>query len=281
MQHRATRRRLAMALKRRPQPDKQQNGRETDSDQSIAKSTRNIARLTGVLAVIAIASAIVTAGQWWEIHSGSEDTKRLVNAANNQATAAAEAASAAKISATSASKSAEAFVEIERPRLVLASANIIQPQGPTDPHPYIGYSFVNMGRMPAVIRLIYKECLIADSLPDYQEIKKSKFSVVQITLAPNTPMPVDDKRISICSFDLEVTEDDYRAVAENRKYIILKLMTAYDGAFSAGYTFSTAVIIAIGKGATNVIGGDAYNYEQKSDVPVHKRDPFPPPKILP
>jgi hypothetical protein len=67
--------------------DDHQNSQETASERSIAKSTRNITRLTGVLAVIAFVSAIVSGFQWWEIHSGSADTKALADAAKAQAAA--------------------------------------------------------------------------------------------------------------------------------------------------------------------------------------------------
>ena len=73
MQDRAIKRRLAIAMKRRYKRESPKDGadegrsQETVSDRSIAKSTRQIATLTGALAAIALVSAIVTGGQWREI----------------------------------------------------------------------------------------------------------------------------------------------------------------------------------------------------------------------
>jgi hypothetical protein len=63
-------------------------GQESASDRSIAQSTRSIAWLTVAIVVVSLVSAVVSGFQWWEIHSGSADTKKLADAAKTQADAA-------------------------------------------------------------------------------------------------------------------------------------------------------------------------------------------------
>lgn len=84
---------------------------ETPSDRSIAKSTKVIARLTAVMAFTAVASAVVSGGQWWEIHSASSDTKKLIEA--NQILAEA-AKKQAEVAADSAQTAHDALISDQR-----------------------------------------------------------------------------------------------------------------------------------------------------------------------
>ena len=84
---RLVKKRLGKAFQRRRARERAA-GSETDSDKSVAASSRTVARLTWVLAATAALSAVATSLQWWEIHSGGEDTHTLAVASGKQAAAA-------------------------------------------------------------------------------------------------------------------------------------------------------------------------------------------------
>ncbi|MGO9135661.1 MAG: hypothetical protein ACLP8A_16640 [Methylovirgula sp.] len=63
--------------------------RMTDATVGLHRATISLRNFTVALVVIAIISAVVSALQWWEIHSGSSDTHALAEAAQKQADTAA------------------------------------------------------------------------------------------------------------------------------------------------------------------------------------------------
>jgi hypothetical protein len=65
-------------------------GKESPSDRSMAKSTRVIAILTGALFSVAVVSAVITYFQWQELHFGSVDTHAMAVAAGDQSRATSD-----------------------------------------------------------------------------------------------------------------------------------------------------------------------------------------------
>lgn len=80
----------------------QSHPNESQSDRSIAYSTKVIARLTFIMMITAIINAIVSGFQWVEIHSQSAETEKLIDANQILAGAAKEQAEAAVQSASTA-----------------------------------------------------------------------------------------------------------------------------------------------------------------------------------
>ena len=79
---------------------------------------------------------------------------------------ARRSADAAKIAAEAAKQSADATLSVERPFIFIEAKpeTLAQKDGPDVSEFAIYLSFTNMGRVPAVIRLIYRECFIASEL---------------------------------------------------------------------------------------------------------------------
>jgi hypothetical protein len=192
-----------------------------------------------------------------------EEMKKAYGPIKDQAEAARDAASAAKTSAEAAKQSADATLELERPRLIIGTANLIQPNGKTDPDPKIDYSFLNIGRSSATIRSLYIDCMVVSALPLVPEIKRSKLQAVQFTIGSNAAFP-SGKGMKSCQFDRPIANSDYDDIASGRKHITLLVVAAYDGALDISYSYSAAIQITIADGLTAVWGGSSYNNEDKT-----------------
>jgi len=231
MQHLAQTRRLAIALKRRNKRESPKDAvdgsrsQETASDRSIAESTRKIARLTGVLAIIAVVSAAVTAAQWWEIHSSSAQVDRSIQAANRQASAAEEAN---KISR-------ESIVAANRPWIGLNSVTGAKPI-PGQPFS-ITVTVINSGHEPA----INLRGRVSGTIEFNGEIEKKitpdcAFCSHSVAL-PNNPL-VAHVEFDAATMSAGVVED----VEFSKKLILVRGSYRYAGAHGDEHTTNICVV---------------------------------------
>ena len=118
-----------------------QQGKDTPSERSVADSTRKIANLTAALVFVGIIAAGVSAAQWWEIHSGSDDTHKLAQAAVDQAAAAS----------SNAKKAQNAYTSGQRAWVGTTNASLIQ--GVVGASVTGNIVYINSGKEPAKLEI--------------------------------------------------------------------------------------------------------------------------------
>ncbi len=143
---RSSNRIITKAKRRSETAQKQVNPEHRANEMSMAKSTRTIARLTVVLALVGVLSAVISYFQWREMNSGGTDTHNLALAAKDQADAAKKQAESA---ATSAETARKAMLYAQRAWVGPVSASI---DGTIEPGKdvFVVVSLRNTGREPAL-----------------------------------------------------------------------------------------------------------------------------------
>lgn len=185
------------------------------------------------------------------------------------------AADAAKITAESTKQSADATIALERPYLFLNIIKLVQPKGPTDSAPYIDYSFINVGRVPGVLKLFYVECLILKELPSIPEFHQSKFKRADNAIGAGAAVGSNTTPLTLpkCDFSEPITDEMYNELKGGQKFIFFQALILYAGAldfsysrmFGSRYDFSTSNFYDVGA---------IYNHEeQEKGAP---RPPVPP-----
>jgi hypothetical protein len=219
------------------------------SDEALARYTLWLTIFTAVLAFVALVQIgfLITADQ-----------------------TAADAAEAAKNSAEAAKQSANAVVNVERPFFfVLAKPVATVPKDATDQAaPNIAYTITNMGRVPAIIHLLYADCRLLDVLPPKQTIDGNKIrpglmAIGAGALHADTPQ---------CEFDKRFTPEDWNDIRLGKKAAIFEAIFAYEGALDFTYVTSVLYRIDLFTGQAFAFGGSAYNYDDVIPGRLSKTD---------
>jgi len=196
--------------------DNDQNAtKERTSDRSIEDSTWKIAILTGVLAVIAFVSAIVSGFQWWEIHSGSTDTHSLAIAAKTQA---------------------------EIAQLDQRAWLGIQSITPTPSTPAIGKTFEakielkNTGKTPALhieITCLGQAIIIGNEIDfSYEKYEKVKNGII----FPNAIADINISPVSDMSgHPIPVSQEILTAIQQNQLTLVVHGRVDYDDVFGKSH----------------------------------------------
>jgi hypothetical protein len=247
---------------------------------------------TGVLAIVSFL-------QWIALQSTDKATHKLADAALKQAEAAGRQViamqgqldemkaagkrtdalvNAAQTSAEAAKQSADAVANVERPYIfVLAKPTKVVPKdGPYDPSPTITYSLANMGRVPAVVRLLYAKCFLADKLgtPTYS---RSKFKNAQSAIAAGQTLT----ELPVCEFESPLTVDDWGDLRSSKKSAVFMAVILYEGALDYTYVTAVAYQIEFFAGQSYAVGGTLYNYDESAPGRVTRGVQIPVPNIVP
>jgi hypothetical protein len=169
-------------------------------------------------------------------------------------------AQAAKDSAA-ARQSSEAVGNVERPYIfVIAKPVTLAPKdGPDDQSPQISYTATNMGRVPAVVRLIYSVCKLVEKLDSQQTVDAAKFRPALTAIQAG----LTNSEFPICTFEKPITAEDWADIRADKKMTVFEAIFAYEGALDSTYITSLAYKIDLFSGHAFVIGGSARNYDQK------------------
>jgi hypothetical protein len=160
---------------------------------------------------------------------------------------AATSAQAAKKAADAAQQSADAIANVERPYIFIIAkpSKIVAKDGPAELNPTISYSYANLGRVPAVIRLVYAQCFLAQQLSPNPTYSRSKFQIAQnpigAGLASTDPL--------VCELKAPLTTIDWADIIADKQAIIFTAIFLYEGALD--YTYVTAVTYKIGQSIPN------------------------------
>jgi hypothetical protein len=127
----------------------------------------------------------------------------------------------------------------------------------TDSNPKIEYSILNNGEVPAVIRLIYAEALVVETLNPPAIYKQAKFKYTQQPIAGGKMVPGQP-----VFFDTQLTQQDYADAETGTKMIVLKTLLTYTGPLNFTYLTGITYMIKPSTGENWAVGGDAYNYEK-------------------
>jgi hypothetical protein len=132
-------------------------------EKTLANYTFWLTAFTAILAISTIGLVVATAGLWSYAAEQARDMK--------------DAIAESRRSADAAKQSADAIANIERPYLFIIAkpSKTAAKDGPAELNPTISYSYANLGRVPAVIRLVYAQCFLAQQLSSNPTYSRSKF----------------------------------------------------------------------------------------------------------
>lgn len=219
---------------------------------------------TGVIGSLIFNNQLaVMKGQLDEMKSTGLDTKR--------------AADAAKDAAEAAKQSADAVASIERPYIFVTAkpTKLAQKDGPNDTAPTISYSFTNLGRVPAIARLLYVRCFLAESLGT-PKFSRSKFRTAQSAIGAGTTLDMP-----MCEFEQPFTEEDWADLKKSKKFAFLTALVLYEGALDYSYATAIAYQIDLFDGTAYAVGGVNYNYDQSERGRVTRGAGVALPNIVP
>jgi hypothetical protein len=140
-------------------------------------------------------------------------------------------ATAAKDAAEAAKQSADVLFNSERARLFIGTV-MLKKTSDTDPRPQIDYSWINLGRGPAVITGVLVTCtLVGTQLPTnpIDDIKKIKTG--QATLGPNASSTTAPVPFQPCFLDQQLTPDDWKEIGAKTKFILFSGFVRYRDSF--------------------------------------------------
>jgi hypothetical protein len=234
--------------------------------------------LNVVVAIVAITSLrlnVTTAEQARNTSQTQIDLNRqLADATTKQAEASIKVAEAAK-------QSADLTLALERPYIVISEVKFVQPAGSDDPSPQIDYGFVNVGRVPATLRLFYIDCTIVDNVPSIPEFSKSLFRPASNAISAgafigSTTIPAT---LPKCILMEPITPEIYEQLRAGKKIILFKSLMIYEGALGLSYTGSVGLRYDF-KTSHFYPVGDTYNGEEAATARLAQWK-MPTPKYVP
>jgi hypothetical protein len=189
---------------------------------------------------------------------------------NRQETIIADMATAAKNSADAAKQSADTVVNVERPYIFVAAkpVSVVPKDGPDQPAPKISYSVTNMRRVPAVIRLLYAQCTLIETLSPKQTVDRSKFRTALTAIGGG----LTNLNWPVCEFEKPFTAEDWVGLRSGKKIAIFEAAFVYEGALDFTYVTSLAYRIDLFTGDAFAIGGSPYNYDESERGRFSKTD---------
>jgi len=154
-------------------------------------------------------------------------------AVHDSAAAAKDAAEAAKKSAEATTRNVDVLVNSERAKIFIGSLTLNK-SSDNDPHPQINYTWVNLGRGPAVISEMEINCeLVGNTIPLIPVDDERKIRRGQAAIGPNAiggvgaaPNPLPP-----CTVDKELSTSDWTDIAANHKFILFNGYIRYRDAF--------------------------------------------------
>ena len=199
---------------------------KADREQEISQEGRAIIRLTRwlvfwtfILAICGAASGYVFYQQWQEMRHASDQTDKAIVAANRAADAAA--------------KNTDVLINSERARLFIGSI-ILKKTNENDPQPRIDYTWINLGRGPAVITDVLVTCAIVGSqipvspLDDIQKIKRGQTTLGSGATGGSFGVPIP---LPPCVLEQQLTPTDWKELETKNKFILLSGFIRYQDAF--------------------------------------------------
>lgn len=228
--------------------------------------------LTALIAVAGVISATifntqlsVMQGQLEEMKATSKQTDELVEATKR----AAEAAKA----------SSDSIASIERPYIFISAkpTRLVERSTVSNIAPDISYSLVNMGRVPAVIRLLYVQCFVTQELNTTPSFSLKKFKLAQSVISAGSTV----NNLPNCALDAPLSENDWADIGNGNKSIIFISIILYDGALDYTYSSMTTYKIDPFTGDIFAIGGNIYNREDSARGRISNGAPNPLPNLVP
>ena len=233
------------------------------TENALIRYTRNLGWATWVIAFVGILSFGAALLQWNALRNTDSATHDLAKAAADSTVAIQgqldimqRQLDQMKIAADSAKQSSDATLALERPYLFLNIIKFVQPNGPTDSTPYVDYSFINVGRVPGVLKLVDVECLILKELPPVPEFHQNKFhradnAIGSGAIAGSNTAPVV---LPKCDFAEPITDEIYNELRSGQKFIFFQALILYNGALDFSYSrmvgsrydFSTSTFYDVG-----------------------------------
>ena len=177
--------------------------------------------LNAIVALVAITSLKLTVTTAEQARTTSQTqislNRQIADATTKQAEASAKVAEAAK-------QSADVTLALERPYIVISEVKLGQPAGPNDPSPQIDYTFVNVGRVPANLRLFYVDCAIVDSIPPVPEFSKGLFRPADNSIGARAFVgsATTPATLPKCTLNGPVTAEIYEQLRNGTKSIIFE-----------------------------------------------------------
>jgi hypothetical protein len=195
------------------------------------------------------------------LETASGQTDKLIAANTELATAAGRQAEASVKQADAAKQSADAILNLERPYLFAIprpTQNVQKESADSPPDFEINTNITDLGRVPAVLLSIYRQCMVSGDLPNearyYRRYMRGALSAIGAGLTLTMP--------DSCKVDPPLSAADWVDLRANKKVIVQIIFVIYEGALDFTYVYGAAHTIDPFTGRAFSIRSGSYNYER-------------------
>jgi hypothetical protein len=183
--------------------------------------------------------------------------------------------------AEAAETSANATIALERPYFFISDVEFVQDAGPLDPSPHIDFNYVNVGRVPGIVKLFYAECLVLKIIPAVPEVHLDKFRRADNAIGAGASLgsATSPAVLPKCTFKDPFTPELYESIKKGNDVVFFQSIILYEGALD--FSYSRSVGLRYDPASANFYDvGATYNYSDQQKGRV-VRPPPPTPKVLP